>query len=68
MCASLDLPEPQGSIRNRDASVTPRTPPIKGASGCSTEVATRTQAPFGKSVLHDLKRHIKTYKPHCRRL
>jgi hypothetical protein len=52
---TLDLPEPQGSIRNRDASTTPLTPPNTGASACSIDVATSTQEPFGRPVLHALE-------------
>ena len=52
---SLDFPEPQGSMRYLDARTTPWTPPMSGASGCSTEVETNTQAPLVRSVLHVLK-------------
>lgn len=35
-----------------------RTAPIRGASSCSTEMATSMHIPFGKSVLHVLQQHI----------
>lgn len=50
-----DFPDPQGSMRYRLASTTPRTPPGRmGALVCSTEVSTTTHAPLGKSDLQDL--------------
>ena len=57
-----DLPDPQGSMRYLEARTMPLTPPsITGPSGCSTDVSTITQAPFGKSVRHDLIQINTTY-------
>ena len=53
MCVSLDLPAPQGSMRNLDARMTARISPRSPPSLCSTEVETRTQAPLGSSVRQD---------------
>lgn len=55
-CIIFDFPLPIGSMRYRDASTTPLTPPkSKCASGCATDVSTMTHAPRGKSARHDLK-------------
>ena len=54
MCVTRDLPVPQGSIRKWDASSTALKLPSSSALGCSTEKDTMAQAPFGRSVVHDL--------------
>ena len=57
-CMIFDFPLPIGSMWYRDASTTPLTPPkSKCASGWATLVSTITQAPRGKSALHDLELH-----------
>jgi hypothetical protein len=55
---TLDLPEPQCSIRYLDARTMPLMAP--GTSGSvlnpnSTDVSTRAQPPLGKSLLHVLR-------------
>lgn len=55
-CMIRDFPLPQGSMRYRDASTIPLTPPARtGPSSCSTEVSTITHAPLLSSVRQDLK-------------
>lgn len=54
-----DWPDPAGSMRNRDARIVPLMPPTGVPSGCSIEVETKTQVPFGRSVLHDLYEYDK---------
>lgn len=55
-CRIRDFPEPQGSIKYRDASTMPRTQPgTDSASGCSTDVSTTIQPPLVRSVFHDLR-------------
>lgn len=55
MWVSLDFPEPQGSIKYWESMTMARTAPMRGASSCSTEMATSTHIPLGKSVLHVLQ-------------
>lgn len=52
---SLDLPEPQGSIRYCESITTARTPPRSWASSCSTDTDTRAHIPLGRSVLQVLR-------------
>lgn len=54
MWVSLDFPDPQGSMRYREARTTPRTSPINRAFACSTEVEIRTHVPRERFVLQDL--------------
>lgn len=58
MWVNLAFPEPQGSIKYWESITMARTAPIRGASSCSTEMATSMHIPFGKSVLHVLQQHI----------
>lgn len=55
MWVSLAFPEPQGSIKYWESITMARTAPMRGASSCSTEVATSMHIPLGKSVLHVLQ-------------
>lgn len=55
---SLAFPEPHGSIKYWESITMARTAPIRGASSCSTEIATSMHIPFGKSVLQVLQQHI----------
>ena len=55
MWVSRDFPEPHGSMRYRDASTTPRTPPMSDDSGCSIDVDINAHTPRGRSVLQDLR-------------
>lgn len=55
-CIIFERPLPHGSIKYRDASTTPLTPPnSKLAWAWSTDVSTMTQAPRGKSERQDLQ-------------
>lgn len=58
---SLAFPEPHGSIRYWESITMARTAPIRGASSCSTEMATSMHVPLGKSVLHVLQQHIQDW-------
>lgn len=57
MWVSLAFPEPQGSIKYWESITMARTAPMRGASSCSTEMATSMHIPLGKSVLHVLQEH-----------
>lgn len=55
-CITFALSFPLGSIKYRDAKITPRAPPIKSWDALlwATDVSTITHAPRGKSDRQDL--------------